>query len=294
MPIRHTLLALLVVFIWGFNFVVIKISVEALPPYLAAALRFLFAAFPAILFIKPPKNQTGKTPWAIIIGFGLSFGFALYALLNFALFAGMPAGMGSLILQVQAFFTMIIAFFILKERPRQIQIYGAIIAFLGIAIIGYYRWEGYNLWPFILTVLAAIAWAFANVLTKMAGKINPVALAVWGVAIASIPLFALSFIVEGYDELVKFVVEPNWYIIGILLFAAYPATLFGLAIWNWLLGKYPTSSVAPFTLLVPISGLIFGYLLLGETIALLEIIGGLFVIIGLGVGMVKLKSSKID
>ena len=47
MPIRHILLALLVVAIWGFNFVVIKMSVEAFPPILAAALRFAAAAFPA-------------------------------------------------------------------------------------------------------------------------------------------------------------------------------------------------------------------------------------------------------
>ncbi len=287
MRLHHILLTIFVVAIWGFNFVVIKLSVEALPPYLAAALRFLFAAFPAILFIKPPKNETGKVPWAIMSGFGLSFGFLLYALLNFALYAGMPAGMGSLILQVQAFFTMIIAYFILKERPKYIQIFGAIVAFFGIAIIGYYRWEGAALFPFILTILAAIAWAMANVLTKMAGKVNPVAFAVWGIAIAAIPLFIISFIFEGTRDFIEFFINPDWWVVGILLFAAYPATLFGLAIWNYLLGLYPTSSVAPFTLLVPISGLISGYLILGENIAMLEIIGGAFVIIGLAIGVIR-------
>ena len=77
MPIRHILLALLVVAIWGFNFVVIKLSVEALPPILAAALRFSAAAFPAILFVRPPK-----APSWLVIAFGLSFGFALYAVLK--------------------------------------------------------------------------------------------------------------------------------------------------------------------------------------------------------------------
>ena len=291
MSIRHILLTLLVVAIWGFNFVVIKITVEAMPPYLAAALRFSLAAIPAIFFIKPPINQNGKTPWLLVIGFALSFGFALYALLNFALFAGMPAGLGSLVLQVQAFFTMIIAFFILRERPKKVQILGAIIAFFGIAIIGYYRWESAGLWPFILTIMAAIAWAIANIITKIAREINPVALAVWGSAIAAIPLFALSFAIEGFGELVKFIVEPNILIILMLVLAAYPATLFGLAIWNYLLGKYPTSTVAPFTLLVPITGLIFGWLLLGETIAPYEVIGGVLVIIGLAVGIIKLKKT---
>ncbi len=258
-----------------------------MPPFLAAAVRFFMAAFPIILFIKPPRDENGKVPWAIIIGFGLSFVFGLYVLLNFALYIGMPAGVGSLVLQVQAFFTMLIAFFMLKERPLTTQIIGAIIAFLGIGIIGYYRWEGANLFPLILTILAAIAWAFGNIFAKMAGKVDPIALAVWGIAIGAIPLFAISFMVEGVDELVKFIVQPDWRLIGILLFSAYPATLFGVAIWNWLLSKYPTSSVAPFSLLVPITGLVFGYLLLGENIAMLEMFGGTLVIFGLGVSIIK-------
>ena len=287
MQLRHIFLTILVVAIWGFNFAIIKLSVEALPPFLAAALRFFMAVFPVILFFPPPKNQSGKVPWLIIICFGLSFGFALYALLNFALFAGMPAGMGSLILQVQAFFTMVIAFFMLKERPNRVQIIGAIIAFLGIGTIGYYRWEGASLFPFILTILAALAWAFANIFTKMAGRINPVSFAIWGMAIASIPLFILSFLIEGFTEFFQFILQPDWQIFAIILFSAYPATLFGLAIWNYLLGIYPTANVAPFTLLVPISGLISGWLLLGETIAPLEIIGGILVITGLAIGLIR-------
>ena len=114
MPIRHILLALLVVAIWGFNFVVIKMSVEAFPPILAAALRFAAAAFPAVLFVRPPK-----APWWIVIGFGLTFGVALYGFLNLGLAWGMPAGLSSLVLQTQAFFTMVLAFALLGERPSR-------------------------------------------------------------------------------------------------------------------------------------------------------------------------------
>ena len=291
MSFAHILLALLVVFLWGFNFVVIKITVLEMPPYLAAALRFSLAAFPAILFVKPPKNEYGKIPWLIIIGFGLAFGYALYAYLNLALKVGLPAGLGSLILQVQAFFTMIMAYFILQERALKIQIFGALIAFFGIIIIGYYRWESASLFPFILVMLAAISWAYANIFTKLGGKINAFSLTVWGSVFAAIPLFILSFIFEGFNELVLFFVEPNYFLYGVIAFSAYPATLLGLALWSWLLQKYPTSYVAPFSLLVPISGLIFGWLLLGETIANLEIIGGIFIIIGLFVGIVKLKKN---
>jgi len=289
LQLRHTLLALVVVAIWGFNFVVIKLSVDALSPFLAAGGRFALAAFPAVLFIAPPKMANGKIPWTLIIGFGLTFGFELYVFLNFAIAVGMPAGLASVVLQVQAFFTILIAFLVLRERARKMQIVGGVIAFAGIALIGYFRLDGAAFFPFVLTIAAAVAWALANVITRYAGRINPVALTVWGSLFAAIPLLVLSGLVEGTSEMVALFVRPDPWKWGLLLFLAYPATLFGLSVWNRLLSLYPASRVAVFTLLVPITGLISGWAVLGETIAPFEIIGGALVIAGLGVTLIKTK-----
>jgi O-acetylserine/cysteine efflux transporter len=190
MPLKHILLALLVVAIWGFNFVVIKLSVDALPPFLAASLRFGLAAFPAIIFVKKPD-----VPWGTLIVFGLSVGVALYAFLNLALFFGMPAGLASVVLQVQAFFTILFAFFVLKERPKKKQIIGGAIAFGGIGIIALQRLEGAGILAFVLTIFAAISWGMANVISRKAGKIEPFGFIVWSAAIASVPLLALSLII---------------------------------------------------------------------------------------------------
>ncbi len=282
MPLRHVLLTLLVVAIWGFNFVIIKLSVDEFSPFLAAALRFLFAAFPAVLFIKPPK-----TSWLLVAGFGLSFALALYGFLNLALEVGMPAGLASVVLQVQAFFTIIIAFFVLGERPRRMQIIGAAIAFDGIGFIALERFEAISLWPFALTLLAAFSWGLANILTKVAGKIDPVAFIVWGSLWAVAPLFALSYLIEGPRVLVDFVTAPSLYSFALLGFLSYVATLFGMVAWTWLLTRHPASIVAPFTLLVPITGLLSGWLVLGETVSELEVAGGALVILGLGVTLVK-------
>lgn len=282
MPIRHILLALLVVAIWGFNFVVIKLSVEALPPILAAALRFAAAAFPAVLFVRPPK-----APAWIVIAFGLSFGFALYASLNLSISWGMPAGLSSLVLQTQAFFTMAMAFVLLGERPSRFQIMGAGIAFLGIAVIALERIEGAGLVPLLMVLLAALAWGLANVLTKKAGKVSAVAFTVWGSLVAPIPLLAASFLAEGGDTIIAALAGFSWSDAALIAFLAYPATLLGGGIWSWLLGRHPASIVAPFTLLVPITGLLSGYLVLGESITPVEILGGLFVIAGLVVTLKK-------
>lgn len=282
MPFRHILLALVVVAIWGFNFVVIKLSVEAMPPILAAALRFTAAALPAVFFIKPPK-----APAWIVIGFGLSFGFALYGFLNLGLAWGMPAGLSSLVLQTQAFFTMVMAFLLLGERPSRFQMIGAAIAFGGIAVIASERLEMTNLLPLALVILAAISWGLANVLTKMAGTVNAVAFTVWGALAAPLPLFGLSFAMEGWPAIADALARFSLSEAALIAFLAYPATLLGGGIWSWLLGRHPASVVAPFTLLVPITGLASGYLVLGETITGVEMLGALLVICGLVVTLYK-------
>lgn len=287
MPLRHVLLALLVVSIWGFNFVVIKLSVEALPPVLAAALRFAAAAFPALLFVRPPK-----APWYIVVGFGLSFGFALYAFLNISISWGMPAGLSSIVLQTQAFFTMMLAFLLLGERPSRFQIMGAVVAFGGIAVIASERIDGAGLLPLSLTLLAALSWGLANVLTKKAGRVNALGFTVWGSLAAPLPLFALSLLTEGWPAISAALAGFSWSDAGIIAFLAYPATLLGGAIWSWLLGRHPASVVAPFTLLVPITGLASGYLVLGEVITPIEIAGALLVITGLIVTLRKAKKSE--
>jgi O-acetylserine/cysteine efflux transporter len=282
MPLRHILLALVVVAIWGFNFVVIKLSVEALPPILAAALRFLAAAFPAVLFVRPPK-----APVLLVLAYGLAFGVALYAFLNLSIAWGMPAGLSSLVLQTQAFFTMALAFALLGERPSRFQVIGASIAFLGIGVIALERIEGAGLLPLLLVLLAALSWGLANVLTKKAGKVSAVGFTVWGSLVAPLPLLGLSLLTEGSAAIVAALSGFNWRDAALIAFLAYPATLLGGGIWAWLLGRHPASVVAPFTLLVPITGLVSGYLVFGETITGIEIAGEVLVIAGLVVTLWK-------
>ena len=276
MPLRHIALALLVVAIWGFNFVIIKLSVEALPPILAAGLRFVAAALPAVLFIRPPKAA-----WWLVVAFGLSLGFALYGFLNLALAWGMSAGLSSLVLQTQAFFTMALAFVLLGERPTRFQVIGAVIAFAGIGVIALERLSATALLPLGMTLMAALSWGLANVLTRKAGRVNALAFTVWGSLAAPLPLIGLSLLVEGPTMVLAALAGFGWQEAGLIAFLAYPATLLGGAIWSWLLGRHPASTVAPFTLLVPITGLLSGYLVLGETVTPTEIGGAVLVIAGL-------------
>lgn len=282
MPIAHIGMALLVVAIWGFNFVVIKLSVAALPPLLAASLRFLFAAVPLVFFIKPPR-----VPWTLVIAYGFAFGVGLYGFLNLSMAWGMSAGLSSLTLQTQAFFTMALAFVLLGERPRPTQILGAAIAFAGIAVIASERLGDAALLPLGMNLMAALSWGLANVLIKKAGRVDPVSLTVWGALVVPLPLLALSLLVEGPTAVMSALAGFTWADAGLIAFLAYPATLLGMTIWSWLMARHPASVVAPFTLLVPITGIASGYLVLGETITPIEIAGALLVIAGLVVTLLR-------
>src|SRR5690606_10222260 len=129
--------------------------------------------------------------------------------------------------------------------------------------------------PLMMTIMAAIAWGSANVLTRKAGKVNALSFTVWGSLVAPVPLLALSYFVEGGPAIVEALTTFSWSDAALIGFLAYPATLLGGAIFAWLLGRHPASVVAPFTLLVPITGLASGYLVLGETITGMEVLGAL-------------------
>ena len=288
MPLRDVLIALVVVTIWGFNFTVIKISVAELPPLLAAGLRFFFAAVPVIFFIPRPK-----APWALVVGYGLTMACALYALLNLALFLGMPASLASLALQVQAMFTIAIAFFIFGEVPRRMQIVGSVLAFGGIGVIAMGHGAGSELLPLGILMLAAVSWAVANNVSKLAGSIPMLPFTVWGNFLGSIPLLMLSFAFEGGPELLTYLDPPSWSVVGLVAFLAYPATLFGFFMWSRLLSRYSAATVAPFTLLAPVAGISSGVLLLGEPIHLVDVLGGVLIFAGLILTVVKFRHRHI-
>ncbi|WP_158541572.1 EamA family transporter [Pelagibacterium lacus] len=288
MPLREVLIALVVVAIWGFNFTVIKLSIDELPPLLVAALRFFFAAVPAIFFVPRPR-----APWLLVAAYGLTMATALYALLNLALALGMSASLASLTLQMQVMFTIPIAFFMFGEVPRRLQLVGGAVAFGGIGVIALGQGVGAELVPLGIVMVAALFWGIANNLSKRAGAIPMLPFTVWGNFIGAIPLLLLSFTFEGGPALLSHFTPPSLSAVMLIAFLAYPATLFGFAIWSWLLSRHSAASVAPFTLLVPVAGISSGVLILGEPIHAMDVAGGVLIFIGLVLSVIRIKPRQV-
>lgn len=277
----HVFLLLLLVAVWGVNFVFVKIGLQELPPMLLCSARFFLMSFPGIFFFKRPAVPF---KWVILYAFVM---FILqFALIFSGMKAGISAGLASILLQIQAFFSLLFAALLLKETLSPWQILGALVSFSGIAIAGWYLEADATLLGFLLILAAAIAWGLGSVIVKKMGKTQSGSLLTWASVIAWPPLLLLSLFIENSQPVLLnlHLLSPLSY--AAILFIAFGSTAFGFGVWNWLLQVYPLSTMAPFTLLIPIFGMLSSAIFLGEELESWKILSGSLVIGGLSLNLV--------
>ncbi|MGW1884396.1 EamA family transporter [Streptomyces sp. NPDC001970] len=257
----HVALAALVAAVWGVNFVVVEIGLDHFPPLLFSALRFLVAALPAVFFVGRPK-----VAWKWIIAVGLVLGVAKFGLLFTGMNEGAPAGLSSLILQIQAVFTAFFAFLALGERPGGTRMLGMLIALSGIAVAAVDEGGSGPLTGFALVIAAAACWGVSNVLTRKASPPDALNFMVWVSVVPVLPLVLLSLLMEGPDRDLAALRALDWPGVGVIVYVAWITTIFGFGAWGWLIRRHPASSVAPFSLLVPVFGMSSAALFLDESV----------------------------
>lgn len=283
---RDLFFVILITFIWGLNFVIIRIGIDAFPPIMFSAVRFTLAAIPLVFFLPKPKVS-----WQIIVGIGLVLGVIKFTLLFVGMDVGLSAGLASLVLQSQAFFTVILAAMIYRDRPTVFQVWGITIAFVGIGLVATTIDTSATLTGLTLVIGAGFAWAVSNLLMKRARAINMLSLMVWVSLIPPIPLFLLSLSFEGVEANVDAISHLDVKGIGAIIYISYLATIVGFAGWGKLIHKYGAGRVAPFSLLVPIFGMGSSAVLLDERFGPIRLIAVVLIIIGLVLTILKPKTS---
>ncbi len=275
MPIFSILIATLVAAIWGYNFVVIHYGLGEFPPLLFGSLRFVFAALPAILFVGRPC-----TSWRAVLAYGLCLTVE-FGLIFVAMNEGFGAGLASVVLQTQAFFTLLLSALWIKDRPTAAQWVGVAVAFLGVVLLSGKPELLGGWYPLTLILLAAAIWGASNILVKQIAPSNGLNFVAWSSAIPPIPLFFLSLWMDGSSKVVQSVTHitaTGWYS---LAYIGWVSTVCGFALWTNLLRKYSANKVAPFTLLVPFFGITSAHLLLSESFTRDQLIGSSLLILGL-------------
>ncbi|MCO4798265.1 MAG: EamA family transporter [Colwelliaceae bacterium] len=298
MTFKDSLIGLLIIFIWGFNFVVIAWGVNDLPPLFMGAARFFMVATLGSIFIKKPA-----IPWRWMAIYAITLCFGQFALLFSAMAFGMPAGLASLVLQSQAVFTLILSALFLHESIKTSQIVAMVFAGLGLFIIGITGQHG-NMTAigFGLTIAAAIAWAGGNVINRMINqrgyKAN-IGLVVWSSWVAIIPFLLSSIMFEGSDAIVTSITNISYLTVFVVMYLAIAASILGYSLWSYLLTHYPAGQVAPLTLGVPVVGIFCASFFLGEVITIQQYIGIALVMFGLVINaiggkwlhLIKIKKS---
>jgi O-acetylserine/cysteine efflux transporter len=274
MRIRDILLAMLVALIWGFNFVVIRVGLGSFSPILFSALRFICAAFPAVFFV-----SRGNIGWRWIISIGFFTGFLMFTLLFLGIYAGMPSGLASLVLQIQGAFTLMLSALVLRDPPTFWQKLGTVVAFSGIGILGSDMFDQANFAGLVMILCSAFSWSVSNILIKLAGKIDMFRLFVWMSIVPPLPLFGVSAIFEeGQMEAIS---GMTWLGAGTIFYTGIVSTVVAWALWGRLFRVYSPNTVAPFSLLVPVFGILSSVIFLNETLGLLEAAASLLVLSGL-------------
>ena len=281
LPLSHLLLALAIMAVWGTNFVVIKVSLDAFPPFLFAALRFTFAFLPLAFFIPRPKVS-----WGNLCAYGLAIGVGQFGILFFAIDGRISPGLASLVVQTQVFFTIGLAMFFAKERLRLYQALAVLVSMTGLAIIGLHTDADTTFIGMGLVVFAGLSWGIGNTVSRRAGSINMLSYVVWASAFSLPPLLLISWIFEGgWEQMSASIISASMGAWAGVFWQSWGNTVFGYAAWAWLLSKHPAAVVAPAPLLVPIFGMGASTFFLSEPLPLWKILAAGLVIAGLIVNL---------
>ena len=276
---KDLLLVALVPILWGLNFPATAIALRHFPPLLAAALRFAILCIPAALFFPRPKVEL---KWLVGTGFGL--GLMQFAFLYLGMHAGMPSGLASIVLQASAPFTLILSSVFLHETLGRRQVIGVGIAVIGLTLIAVHKSQDAALLPVVLTLLGALGWAIGNICSRKARAPRPLDLTMWMSFIPPIPLFLLSLAIDGptadrqaLETVFTRQALPS--VLGLLYIVVF-ASIVGYGIWNTLMSRHKASDVAPWSMLVPVIGVLSSWAVFGEKPTLAELLAGLLVVGG--------------
>ncbi|MEI2702726.1 MAG: EamA family transporter [Baekduia sp.] len=275
---RDSALAVLVMVIWGVNFVAIDVGLEDVPPLLFVAIRFCVVLLPAFLWVAKPD-----IPWRYLAAVGLLMSAGQFGLLYAGLDAGMPIGLASLVLQIQVMLTVIIAAVALREPPTPRQIVGVAVGMAGLVIVGVGRDAATPALALLLTLGAATSWACGNVVSRKVGTTAGLEITVWSAFFVPLPLFLLSLVLDGPDAVGHALAHFSLGAVLSTLYTAILSSLVGYGIFNTLLSKYETANVVPFVLLVPPIGIVSAWLYENEVPNGAEIVGGLVLLAGVAI-----------
>ncbi|WP_395755305.1 EamA family transporter [Edwardsiella ictaluri] len=286
MGLKDTLLALLVVAIWGVGFVVMQAGLQHLPPLLLGGLRCLLLALPAVFLLPRPA-----LPAHTLILYGLLIGFGQFTFLFFALQGGLSAGVAAMLLQLQLLFTLLLGALLFGERIRSSQIIALLFVLTGLALLLHPGLTGLPLsrGVILLGLGAALCLALGNLIQRLRIRDNiqgslPALIARAALA-PIIPFFLAAWLFNGAQATLTSLRTLDFSVLLALIYLAYIATHLAYAIWGRLLLRNRTTHLMPFTLLIPLVALGADLLIYGDRFSPAQLYSLLLILLGLALAV---------
>jgi O-acetylserine/cysteine efflux transporter len=172
---------------------------------------------------------------------------------------------------------------LLRERMRTPQLIGMLVAAAGLLVVIRATTGTSTALGVVLVLLAAISWSVCNLIVKWHKPKDMIAFIAWSSVFSAPVLFVLTYMIEGAAPFVALSHGASWAAVGSVLFQAYVTTVFGYMVWNNLMKKYPAASVAPLSLIVPVSGIVTSYIAFDEHFATGVWIGAAVMLAGVAI-----------
>jgi O-acetylserine/cysteine efflux transporter len=265
-------LAILVMAIWGLNFVAVRLGVLEMPPILFVTLRFACVFLILVPFVRWPRNRLRDLA---ILSFLLG---SLHYTLVFSGARYIEAGTMAIVSQLQAIFSALLARLWLHERLGALGWAGIAIAFAGVVLISGEPAVMAQLWALPLPILGYAAVALYQAYLKRMEKLSPTEINCW-VSLLIVPLtLTMSLVLENNQWAA--LREITWTGVAALFYQVVPMVLISFWLWYRLIYLYPLSRVAPFQMLMPLFGMLAGALIMSEPLTAQKVAGGAVTIIG--------------
>jgi O-acetylserine/cysteine efflux transporter len=194
-------------------------------------------------------------------------------------------GLASLVIQMQAFFTIGLAIWLTDDHLHTFQGAALALAGLGLGVIFLHAGGDTTTLGVALVLVAALSWAGGNIVAKRQPAENMLAYVVWSSLFSFPPLIVLSLVFEGWKTIESSLAGAGAITWAAVLYQSIGNTLFGYATWSFLLARHPAATVSPLSLLVPIVGMATSALLLGEGLPLWKLMAAGLVMAGLALNV---------
>lgn len=289
------LLVFIIMVLWGLNIVILKLLVTELPPATMTAFRVMIAGVTTlcILILTRSFRRMTKQEWIYTL-LGTLFGVVLHHSLLAISLTMIDASSAALILALVPLTTVILAIFFLGEKLTGARLLGIFLALIGVFFI---QGESFTSFHFslgeVLIFTSMLVQAISFIFIKKAtATIDSKQITTMMFLTGSIGLVILSFIIEPGSFSQMFTASPFIYVL--FIFSGMVVTGFGYIIYNSAIQQIGAGQTVIFNNFVPFFGVVFSVIFLNEMITASQVIGFIFVVIGVlfGTGYIEFIFSQ--